>query len=157
MYARDHAIIATPIGAIRVEGDVESVLRIDLGVDAAVRIGSLHTVREAAVQLLAYFSGDLQDFDLPLVDTGSLRGRALRSGLIAVGYGLTTSYGELARQLGSGARAIGQLCARNPYPIVVPCHRVVGAGGALGAYSAGDGPTTKQWLIEHERRHLQGE
>ncbi len=78
----------------------------------------------------------------------------MREGLIAVGYGETVSYGELAKRLDSGPRAIGQLCARNPFPIVVPCHRVLGAGGALGSYSAGDGPATKQWLLDHEQRHF---
>jgi methylated-DNA-[protein]-cysteine S-methyltransferase len=92
------------------------------------------------------------DFDIALAPANTLRGQALRGGLIGVGYGTTLSYGALARQLGSGARAVGQLCARNPFPIVVPCHRILGSGG-LGHYSAGDGITTKQWLLDHERRH----
>lgn len=153
MYARDHALIATPIGPIRIDGDETTVLRVTLGVSEPVTEGRYAPVRAAAEQLRAYFAGDLKDFDLPLPAVASARGRVLRAGLIAVGYGETASYGELARRLDSGARAIGQLCARNPLPVIIPCHRVTAAGGALGSYSAGDGPTTKSWLLDHEQRH----
>jgi methylated-DNA-[protein]-cysteine S-methyltransferase len=153
MYARDHALIATPIGPIRVEGDEMAVLRVTLGADGPVAAGTTAAVRAAADQLIAYFAGTLKAFDLPLPTLASARGRALRDGLVALGYGETASYGELARRLQSGPRAIGQLCARNPLPVIIPCHRVTAAGGALGSYSAGDGPATKQWLLDHEQRH----
>jgi len=153
MYARDHALIATPIGPMKIEGDECSVLRVAIGAEGPPAAGATAPVRAAAEQLLAYFSGDLKTFDLPLVPVTSPRGRVLRDGLVALGYGETASYGELARQLQSGPRAIGQLCARNPLPVIIPCHRVTAAGGALGSYSAGDGPATKQWLLDHEQRH----
>ncbi len=153
MYARDHALIATPIGHMRIEGDENNVLRVTIAVDAKPKPGSTAPVRAAADQLLSYFAGDLKTFDLPLPAIASPRGRELRNGLIALRYGETASYGELARQLLSGPRAIGQLCARNPLPVIIPCHRVTAAGGALGSYSAGDGPATKQWLLDHEQRH----
>lgn len=153
MYARDHALIATPIGPIRIEGDERVVLRVTLGGDGPPCAGAAAPVRSACDQLHAYFAGDLKVFDLPLPTIASPRGRELRAGLVALGYGQTASYGELARMLGSGARAIGQLCARNPLPVIIPCHRVTAAGGALGSYSAGDGPATKQWLLNHEQRH----
>lgn len=154
MYARDHALIATPIGPIRIEGDEDVLIRLHLGAEGPPQIGQAAAVRAAADQIESYFSGDLKAFDLPLAPVAAPRGRALRDGLVAVGYGETVSYGELARRLDSGARAIGQLCARNPFPIVVPCHRVLAAGGALGSYSAGEGTATKQWLLDHEQRHL---
>ncbi len=154
MYARDHALIATPIGPIRIDGDETMVLRVTLGSDSAPHRGSTGPARAAAEQLEAYFSGDLKEFTLPLPAIASARGRVLRDGLIALPYGETASYGELARRLESGPRAIGQLCARNPLPVIIPCHRVTAAGGALGSYSAGDGPATKQWLLDHEQRHL---
>lgn len=153
MYARDHALIATPIGPMRVEGDETAVLRVVIGAAGPAAIGSSPPVRAAAEQLLAYFAGDLKAFDLPLPRLASPRGQALRDGLIALGYGETASYGELARRLQSGPRAIGQLCARNPLPVIIPCHRVTAAGGALGNYSAGDGPATKIWLLDHEQRY----
>lgn len=154
MYARDHALIATPIGSIRIDGDEHAVLRIQLDAEGAAQAGTTSAVRAAADQLEAYFAGELKDFAVALPRVKSTRGQALRDGLIAVGYGEAMSYGELAQRLDSGPRAIGQLCARNPFPIIVPCHRILAAGGALGSYSAGEGPATKQWLLDHERRHL---
>ncbi len=153
MYARDHALIATPIGPIRIEGDESVVLRVTLGGDGPPVAGTTGPVRSACKQLHAYFAGDLKVFELPLPLIAFPRGRELRAGLVALGYGETASYGELAKRLGSGARAIGQLCARNPLPVIIPCHRVTAASGALGSYSAGDGPATKLWLLDHERRH----
>lgn len=156
MYARDHAGIATPIGPIRIEGDETALTSIRIGNAGTMFKGSAAAVRAAAEQLEQWFAKEREDFDLPLVPTDTPRGDALRAGLIAVGYGETLSYGALAQLLGSSPRAIGQLCARNPYPIVVPCHRVLGSGGALGQYSGGDGPKTKSWLLEHERRLPEG-
>jgi methylated-DNA-[protein]-cysteine S-methyltransferase len=156
MYARDHALIATPIGAIRVEGDETVLTGIRIGGDGAPSPGNSAAVRATVEQLEQWFAKEREIFDLPLAPAGTPRGEELRAGLIAIGYGDTLSYGALARVLGSGPRAIGQLCARNPFPIVVPCHRVIGSGGTLGHYSGGDGPKTKSWLLEHERRHSRG-
>jgi methylated-DNA-[protein]-cysteine S-methyltransferase len=156
MYARDHALIATPIGAIRVEGEETALTGIRIGGDGPPSPGNAAAVRAAAEQLEQWFAKEREVFDLPLAPAGTPRGEELRAGLIAIGYGETLSYGALARVLGSSPRAIGQLCARNPFPIVVPCHRVLGSGGALGHYSGGDGPKTKSWLLEHERRHSRG-
>lgn len=155
MYARDHALIATPIGLIRIEGDA-TVESIRIGADGPLARGSATAIREAVEQLERWFAGELRCFDLALEPAHRPRGEELRQGLIAIGYGETLSYGALARKLGSAPRAIGQLCARNPFPIVVPCHRVTGAGGALGHYSGGDGPRTKAWLLDHERHHMGG-
>lgn len=156
MYARDHALIATPIGIVRIEGDGAMLTGIRLCVDGAPAKGSAAAVCEAAEQLEQWFAKEREDFDLALEPVGTARGEELRAGLIAVSYGETLSYGALARMLGSSPRAIGQLCARNPFPIVVPCHRVLAEGGRLGNFSGGEGPKTKSWLLEHERRHMEG-
>lgn len=154
IYARTSALLATPIGMVRIEGDDAQVHRIAIEAERQTpRRADSPAVLAAAEQLEAWFDGALKDFDLALAPPKSARGMALRNGLITVAYGNTLSYGGLAELLGSGPRAIGQLCARNPFPIVVPCHRILGAGGKLGHYSAGDGVTTKQWLLDHERRH----
>ncbi|MET3713359.1 methylated-DNA-[protein]-cysteine S-methyltransferase [Sphingomonas trueperi] len=152
MYARDHALIATPIGPIRIEGKEGYLERITIGAEGPVAHGSATAVRAAADQLEQWFAGERRDFDVALAPPSTPRGASLRDGLIAVPFGRTISYGDLSRALGSSARAIGQLCARNPFPLVVPCHRVLNRGGGLGAYSAGQGPTTKSWLLDHERR-----
>ncbi|MFZ5748613.1 MAG: methylated-DNA--[protein]-cysteine S-methyltransferase [Pseudomonadota bacterium] len=153
MYARDFALIATPVGTIRLEGGdlaLESVTI--LPERCGPRAGSAAVTRMATEQIEQWFAGVRTDFTVPLAASATPRGRALRNGIIAIGYGDTASYGALARQLGSSARAVGQACARNRFPILVPCHRILGAGGLLGAYSAGDGPATKQWLLDHEWR-----
>lgn len=152
MYARDHALIATPIGRVRIDGDETRIASIRICADGPLAHGIAAPVRAAAEQLEQWFAGERRDFELVLEPAGTPRGAELRDGLIAVGYGDTLSYGALARLLGSSPRAIGQLCARNPYPIVVPCHRILGSGGALGSYSGGEGPKTKSWLLDHERR-----
>ena len=152
MYARDHALIATPIGLIRIEGDDAALTALRIGTEGPPTPGSAAAVRLTAAQIAEWFAGERQDFAVPLAPARTPRGDALRQGLIDVGFGETLSYGALARRLGSSARAIGQLCARNPFPLIVPCHRVLGSGGALGHYSAGDGPDTKSRLLDHERR-----
>ena len=154
IYARDTAILTTPIGSVRIIGDAQAVHAINiLSERETPRRADSPAVIAAAEQLEAWFEGALQRFDLALAPPATPRGLALREGLIQVGYGETVTYGVLAARLGSASRAIGQLCARNPFPIVVPCHRVLSSGGAPERYSAGDGPKTKSWLLEHERLH----
>lgn len=150
MYAPDHAGIATPIGTVVIEGDDRTITRIRLSHAAPPRESEAAAVREAAAQLAAYFAGRLRAFDLPLAPVASARGTVLRQAIVDIGYGDTASYGELARLSGSSARALGQACARNPFPLVVPCHRVLRSGGVLGPYSAGEGPVTKRWLLDFE-------
>lgn len=103
---------------------------------------------DAMTQIRAYFSGG-KDFDLPLEPAATAEAQAARDAMIAIPFGLTATYGELAARTGSSARAFGQACGANPLPIIVPCHRVVGASG-FGHYSGGDGPATKHWLLAHE-------
>lgn len=156
MYARDEALIATPVGPIRITGDEMALSGVWIGAHGPISRATAAAVRTATEQFEQWFAGERETFDLPLAAAATDRGMVLRGGLIAVPYGETLSYGALARRLGSSARAIGQLCARNPFPIIVPCHRVLADGGKLGSYSAGDGPATKIWLLEHERRHARG-
>jgi methylated-DNA-[protein]-cysteine S-methyltransferase len=154
MYARDAASIATPIGLVRVTGTADRILAIEILATGDVTSSNAPAIQEALRQLKAYFAGRLTAFDLPLAPSPTERGAVLRQGIVDIAYGETASYGALAKAIGSSPRAIGQACARNPFPIVVPCHRILGAGGALGAYSAGNGPITKSRLLDHER--LQG-
>lgn len=154
MYARDHGVIATPIGPVRVDGGEDMLVSVTIGAGSPSP-ASAAAVCAALEQLGSWFAGERQDFDLPLEPLPTSRGTELRAAMIAIGYGETLSYGALARRTGSSARAIGQLCARNPFPILVPCHRVLADGGRLGNYSGGDGPKTKSWLLDHER-HFSG-
>lgn len=108
--------------------------------------------REVANQFQAYFAGELYEFDLPLSPSGTSFQLEVWQALQAIPYGQTISYAELARKIGKprAMRAVGAANGRNPLPIVIPCHRVIGSNGSLTGY--GGGLWRKQWLLEHERR-----
>jgi len=107
-------------------------------------------LEETRAQIVAYFDGARTEFDLPLAPPHSPFQGKIRAAMMAIPYGETRSYGELATLLKSAARAVGQACGSNPIPIIVPCHRVLAAGGRIGGYSAGTGAETKRWLLAHE-------
>ena len=95
---------------------------------------------EAVRQLSAYFARDLKEFDLPLAPVGSLFQQRVWEQLRGIGYGETASYGQVAGRLGmtnAASRAVGLANGRNPIPIVIPCHRVIGANGTLTGYAGG--------------------
>jgi len=106
-------------------------------------------LEEAARQLRQYFAGERTDFDLPMQPHGTQFQKRVWSAMQEIPCGKTATYGGLARQLESAPRAIGGACGRNPLPIVIPCHRVVGGAGK-GGYSGLGGLTTKDWLLNHE-------
>jgi methylated-DNA-[protein]-cysteine S-methyltransferase len=121
---------------------------------ADVLEGAHPVLASATRQLREYFDGDRRGFELPLDPVGTPFQRRCWLALSSIPYGTTISYGEQARRLGypRGARAVGGANARNPIPIVLPCHRVVGSGGALTGY--GGGLAAKRALLEHESRVL---
>ena len=114
-------------------------------------------VRTAA-QLQAYFDGASESFDLPLDLQGSAFQRAVWAALLAIESGATRSYADIARAIGAprAVRAVGAAVGRNPLSIVVPCHRVLGAGGRAGGFSAPGGTRTKLALLELEGAPLGG-
>lgn len=111
---------------------------------------------EVATQLEAYFAGRLHTFDLPLAPVGTAFQERVWAELRAIPYGETRSYGQLADRLGApgASRAVGLANGRNPIGIIIPCHRVVGAGGGLTGY--GGGLPRKRFLLDLEQgvRHL---
>ena len=104
----------------------------------------------AAQQLTEYFDGTRTTFDLPLEALGSAFEHRVWNALRTIPFGTTTSYGELALRLGdvSATRAVGAANGKNPIPIIIPCHRVVGSKGELTGF--GGGLEQKRWLLEHE-------
>ncbi|WP_119167374.1 methylated-DNA--[protein]-cysteine S-methyltransferase [Algihabitans albus] len=107
-------------------------------------------LRSVTQHLAAYFEGDLKMFELPLAPDGTAFQKRVYRAMQAIPFGKTRSYGELATDLASAARAVGGACGSNPIPIVIPCHRVVAASGRLGGFSGGRGGPTKTWLLRHE-------
>ena len=104
----------------------------------------------AGEQLAEYFAGTRTTFDLPLEAGGTAFEHRVWDALRRIPYGTTVGYGELARRLGDGraTRAVGAANGKNPIPIIVPCHRVVGSRGELTGF--GGGLDRKRWLLEHE-------
>lgn len=143
--------IDSPVGrlALEAEGDALSGVRWTSAADRAVGKPS-PILREAARQLERYFSGKLKRFDVPLARHGTEFQRRVWAMMRDIPYGETATYGGMAMALGSGPRAVGMACGRNPLPIVVPCHRVLGSGGSAGGYSGGRGLPTKRQLLALE-------
>jgi methylated-DNA-[protein]-cysteine S-methyltransferase len=120
---------------------------------AEVREASDHPVLVAAVeQLTEYFAGERTTFDLPLAPAGTEFQQSAWDALREIPFGVTVSYGEQAATMGDKrkARAVGAANGRNPIPIVVPCHRVVGSNGHLTGFAGGI--EVKAWLLDHELR-----
>lgn len=159
-----HVVVESPIEELTLVSDGSSVTGVYMAVHrhtdrtgwgprSSLRDSDTPAVLvEAASQLSAYFAGDRTAFDLPLAPRGTGFQRLVWAALLAIPYGETTSYGDLARQLGSpgAARAVGLANGRNPISIIVPCHRVVGSTGQLTGY--GGGIERKRTLLAHEER-----
>ncbi|MEP5731752.1 MAG: methylated-DNA--[protein]-cysteine S-methyltransferase [Sulfitobacter sp.] len=104
---------------------------------------------DAVTQLAAYCAGSLEVFDLPLRPSGSAFQQDVCRAMQAIPFGYTRTYGEIAKDLGVPAQAIGQACGGNPIPVIIPCHRVMGAKGLTG-FSGRGGVETKVALLRHE-------
>ena len=147
-------LIETPIGwlGLHWRGDVLTGIDLDPPPDDHEPQSGCEPPRAITRQLDAYFRAPETHFDLPLELTGTAFQQRVWALLRTIPVGQTRTYGEIARELGSAARAVGQACRANPCPIVVPCHRVVGQRG-LGGF-AGDRTgrrlTIKRRLLEHE-------
>jgi methylated-DNA-[protein]-cysteine S-methyltransferase len=146
--------IDSPIGALRLQSDGEAITAIvfePLPEPAGERDDAHPMLTEARTQLEAYFAGERTEFDLPLAASGTPFQQRVWDELCAIDYGATSTYGEVAHRLGlppGAARAVGLANGRNPIPIVVPCHRVVGSKGKLVGY--GGGLDRKQKLLSLE-------
>lgn len=136
----------SPLGPLTVQtrGDAITALRWQAGAADDTPL-----LRRAAQQLAAYFAGHLTQFDLPLRPQGSAFQQQVCTAIAEIPFGETRTYGDLARQLGVPAQAVGQGCGANPIPVLIPCHRVLAKSG-LGGFSGGTGLETKIWLLKHE-------
>ena len=113
------------------------------------------STEEIRSQVREYARGERRAFDLAVDVPDGLLGDVMDA-MAEIPYGETRTYGDLAADLGTAPVAVGRACGRNPVPVVVPCHRVVGSDGGLKGYSAADGVATKRRLLELERRVATG-
>lgn len=148
MSGDSHSLVCgSPVGTLTLTENDGALVSIEWGEGPS---DPSPLLRDAADQLAAYFNGDLHDFDLPLAPQGSQFLKQVCEAMLTIPHGDTKTYGDIANQIGSAARAVGMACGRNPIPIVIPCHRVVGAGGKLTGYSGQGGLDTKKFLLRHE-------
>lgn len=128
-------------------GQLEKLVKV---YDRPILPGRTPVTEKTEIQIKAYFDGTLTDFDLPLKPTGTEFQRRVWAALIAIPYGETRSYGELAKSIGNAKafRAVASSNAKNGLAIIIPCHRVINTGGALGGYAGG--LDKKRWLLAHE-------
>ncbi len=154
----NYCYVDTKIGRLLLAGTDEALCRIEFqkGSPAEPEPGWVArptgVLDEAARQLREYFSGDRLEFDLPLAPEGTPFQKTVWNRLTEIPYGETISYGELAKRVGNpkASRAVGAANGQNPLPIVVPCHRVIGANGKMTGF--GGGIPVKEALLELEAR-----
>ncbi len=152
----ERTVVQTPIGGIGVAVAEDAVIGIQFDAErdsSLTEAENPSTLGLAVNQLTEYFAGERLGFELPMmVRRGSDFERAVWKAIAGIPYGETLSYGAIARAVGEpgAAQAVGLACNRNPLPIVVPCHRVIGSDGKLVGF--GGGVQRKQWLLQLEAR-----
>ncbi|MHC5655857.1 methylated-DNA--[protein]-cysteine S-methyltransferase [Stappia sp. ICDLI1TA098] len=139
--------VDTPVGILEVAERDGAVVRVGWGRSRAPDETAL--LGEAVRQLHAYFDGALKSFDLPLKPAGSAFQRQVYDEMLAIPYGETRTYGEIAKRLSTHGQPIGQACGANPIPVIIPCHRLLSVTG-LGGYSGRGGHDTKIALLRLE-------
>ncbi len=146
-------VLESPLGRLGIRLDAGCLSRVDILPDAVpLQAPASMLARQVAMEFEGYFMDAQQRFSVTLAPAVTPFQQRVLTLLRAIPTGQTRTYGELAARLGSGARAVGNACRRNPLTIVVPCHRVVGASG-IGGYAgrtAGPELRRKLWLLEHE-------
>ena len=140
--------INTPVGHLSLIEDQDALVAVEWGAVANSDDSTL--LLETKTQLNAYFDGRLTEFDLPLSPSGTAFQQQVWAEMRKILYGKLCTYGDLAVAIGSSPRPVGGACGRNPIPIILPCHRVVGNDGEMAGYSGGRGVSTKQQLLRLE-------
>ena len=142
--------VSSPVGELTIFEEDGAIVALEWG-RAPVGPGKPSALlKRAARQLDEYFEGKRKTFDLPLKPAGTAFQQRVWTRLSAIPLGRVETYGAIAKKLKSGARAVGTACGANPIPILIPCHRVLGAGGNLSGYSGEGGVATKRFLLARE-------
>ena len=151
--AHYQAIVAAPGFALGVQCDDDEINLIEFLEPQPERAADGPLAAEAARQLHAWLADPAFVFGLPLKPAGTAFQRRVWTQIAAIPTGATRTYGELAQSLNNAPRAVGQACGANPFPIVIPCHRVIATGGGLGGFARHGGGfllDTKRWLLAYE-------
>lgn len=140
----------SPVGPLTLFEDDGVIIAVEWGWPPETDEPPAPVLERARDQLDAYFEGKLKAFDLPLAPMGTPFQQKVWQALARIPFGATRTYGDLAKELGTAPRCLGGACGRNPLPILIPCHRVLGANKSLGGYSGMDGIDTKRFLLTLE-------
>ena len=141
----------SPVGDLTVTEEDGVIISLDWGWVPAEWQSTTPLLEKAVDQMNQYFDGDIGDFDLPLAPPGTDFQKKVWSEMLKIPAGKTKSYGEIAKALNSAAQPVGTACGANPIPIIIPCHRVLAAGGKMGGYSGLGGLETKTALLRLEK------
>lgn len=151
----DEAFLNSPLGICRITASHSGILSIDFQNEAPISIDDPATIKNdqlrlAAQELTRYFDGNLERFTCKLSPEGSDFQKRVWDRLSQIPFGCTKTYGQIAQEIGQAkaSRAVGGANNKNPIPIMIPCHRVIGSGNALVGF--GCGLWRKQWMLEHE-------
>jgi len=148
-----NAIVTAPGFSLGVRCTDDEITAIDFLEPRPAQAPTTPLAAEAVRQLQAYLNDPAFQFGLPLRPSGTAFQRRVWAQIAAIPNGQTHTYGQLAKALKNAPRAVGQACGANPYPVVVPCHRVVATGGGLGGFARERGGfllDVKRWLLKHE-------
>ena len=140
--------VPSPVGTLTIAAEHGAITAISWGEGPSA--GDDPALARMLAWLDGYFAGRRSLSPVPLRLSGPPFYRRAWAAMQAIPPGRTASYGALALEIGGSPRAIGMACAANRLPLIIPCHRVLAAGGRLGGYSGGDGLSTKRWLLAHE-------
>jgi methylated-DNA-[protein]-cysteine S-methyltransferase len=145
-------VIPTPVGHLKIQVESDQLKNIELITDQILSLPQSEFGKKVAGQISNYFENNDYNFDIELQQEGTEHQLKVWKALVEIPRGTVLTYGELAKQIGSSPRAVGNACRRNPIPIVVPCHRVVAVadiGGFAGA-TKGQLLNIKKTLLRHE-------
>lgn len=154
---RYQAVVAAPGFALGIACDDDQVTLIEFLAAQPAQAATTPLAAEAARQLAAWLADPAFVFGLPLKPAGTAFQHRVWAEIAAIPVGETRFYGQLAKNLKNAPRAVGQACGANPYPLVVPCHRVIATGGGLGGFNRQGGGfllDIKRWLLAHEGREF---
>jgi methylated-DNA-[protein]-cysteine S-methyltransferase len=149
------AIVAAPTFCLGVRCDEAEILALEFLAPCSESAPANALAAETVRQLRAYLADPGFVFSLPLQPAGTRFQRRVWEQIAQIPSRQTWTYGDLAKAVKSAPRAVGQACGANPYPVVVPCHRVIAAGGGLGGFARQGGEfflDVKRWLLAHEQR-----
>ena len=153
------SVVAAPGFALGVNCTADEITGIEFLEPQPAQAPTSPLAAEAVRQLRAYLTDPQHEFSLPLRPAGTTFQRRVWEQISAIPNGQTRTYGQLAKALKNAPRAVGQACGANPYPLVVPCHRVIASGGGLGGFNRQGGGfllEVKRWLLHHEHSQFPG-